>query len=154
MKITPKITPFLWYQKDAEKAAAFYCSLFPDSEILEQAPTPDGKYLSVTFRLGGQTLIAFNGGEHYQLSPALSLMVSCQSQDEIDRLWSALLENGGQPLACGWITDQFGLSWQITPERLLQLMRDPDNAKAMRVMQSMMTMIKLDIAALEAAANS
>ena len=153
MKIVQKVTPFLWFQDQAADAAKFYCSVFPDSEILDQSTTPEGKYLGVTFRVAGQTLVAFNGGSHYKLSPALSLMVCCEDQEETDRLWNALLDNGGTPHACGWITDHFGLTWQITPRRLLELMYDPDKAKAMRAMQSMMTMVKIDIATLEAAAN-
>ncbi len=153
MKIVQKITPFLWYQDQAADAAKFYCSVFPDSQVLDESVTPDGRCLSVTVRIAGQTFVAFNGGEHYKLSPALSLMVTCHDQAEVDQLWDAIVNAGGQPLACGWITDQFGLTWQITPRRLIELMYHPDKAKAMRAMQSMMTMVKIDIAQLEAAVN-
>lgn len=153
MKIVQKITPFLWYQDQAAEAAKFYCSLFPGSEILDNSLTPDGKYLSVTFRVGGQTLIAFNGGTAMKLNGAISLSVDCEDQAEVDRLWSAFIDNGGTEIQCGWLTDRFGLSWQITPRRLIELMYHPDKDKAMRAMTSMMTMVKIDVAQLEAAVN-
>lgn len=156
-KIDPKVIPFLWMDGTAEDAANFYVSLFPDSEILRvrhtgaAGPGPEGSVLSVDFTVAGQTLVALNGGPQFQLTPGFSLMVLCEDQAEIDRLWDALVE-GGQPMMCGWVTDRFGLSWQIVPERLGDMLwGDGDPARASRVMAAMMTMVKLDLPALEAA---
>ena len=156
-KIDPKVIPFLWFDSTAEEAANFYVSLLPGSEILRirrtgaAGPGPKGSVLSVDFTLAGQTLVALNGGPHYQLTPGFSLMVLCEDQAEIDRLWDALAD-GGQPLQCGWVTDRFGLSWQIVPERLGEMLWDGDDPHAAsRVMAAMMSMVKLDLARLEAA---
>ncbi len=150
--------PFLWFDDQAEEAANFYISLFPNSRVLnltrygEGAPLPAGLVMTVEFELGGRPFVALNGGPHYSLTPAFSLSVLCETQEEVDRLWAALTE-GGKEVACGWLTDRWGLSWQIVPEALPRLLQDPDPAKASRVMQAMMQMVKLDIAALERAAD-
>jgi two-component system sensor histidine kinase QseC len=152
-----KITTFLWFDSNAEEAATFYTSLFPDSRVTKVArwgkggPAPEGSVMTVSFELAGQAYIAMNGGPHYKLTPAISLFVSCESQEEVDRLWDKLLAGGGKPTACGWLDDKFGLSWQIIPDRLMERMSDPDPEKAGRVAQAMMTMQKIDIAAIERA---
>lgn len=156
-KIDPKVIPFLWMDDTAEEAANFYVSLFADSEILrvrhmgDAGPGPKGRVLSVDFTVAGQALVALNGGPHYQLTPGFSLMVLCEDQAEIDRLWNALAD-GGQTMMCGWVTDRFGLSWQIVPEKLGDMLwaeGDPDRGS--RVMAAMMEMVKIDLARLEAA---
>ena len=147
----PKITPFLWFENQAEVAAAHYVSIFENSRILDTTGG-GGKVMSVTFDLAGQRLIALNGGAHYQLTPAFSLFVSVESQPELDRLWEALLAGGGKPTRCGWLVDRFGLSWQVIPTVLGKLMSDPDAGRSSRAVQAMMGMIKLDIAELERAA--
>ncbi len=153
-----KITPWLWFDTEAEQAAEFYTSVFPSSRILEvtrygaAGPRPEGMVMTVSFELAGQQLVALNGGSEYTFSPAFSLQVLCDSQEEIDTYWSALAD-GGQEVACGWVTDRFGLSWQIVPRRLFELLRDPDRETSQRVMQAMLQMTKLDIAELERAAG-
>ncbi|MEO8241287.1 MAG: VOC family protein [bacterium] len=148
----PSITTCLWYDSQAEEAATLYCSLFPDASITNRLPQigdPQGRAFLVEFTLMGQGYTAMNGGPHYTLSPAASMMVMVDSQAEVDRLWTALLD-GGQESRCGWLTDRFGLSWQIIPRALPRLMQaDPSG----RVVRAMMGMIKLDIATLEAAAR-
>lgn len=134
----------LWYESGAEEAARFYCSLFPDAVILLSSP------MATTFRLGDQRYMALNGGPHYRLSPAASVVVECDDQAEIDRLWAALGE-GGAFSRCGWLTDRFGLTWQVIPRALGQMMSDPDPAKVQRVVAAFMPMDKLDLATLEAA---
>lgn len=150
--IRQKVTPFLWFDSRAEEAARFYVSLFPNSAIGPIMPGPTGAPLVVEFTLDGAPFRAMNGGPHYALTPAYSMAVDCETQAEVDDLWAKLLD-GGTPSRCGWLTDRFGLSWQITPVMLLKLMADPDRAKAGRVMQAMMGMVKLDVAALQAAAD-
>ncbi len=145
----PKITPFLWFNDNAEAAAKFYCSVFRNSKIL-QLRRSGKKVVGVTFRVEGQTLVALNGGPHYQLTPAISLLVDCESQAEIDALWKKL-SRGGKPLRCGWITDKFGLTWQIIPAALGRLIGDKDPAKADRAWEAMMKMVKIDLKALERA---
>jgi predicted 3-demethylubiquinone-9 3-methyltransferase (glyoxalase superfamily) len=151
-----KVTPFLWFDDKAEEAALFYTALFEDSEIVEThrhgdaGPGAAGSVMTITFRIGGQTFMALNGGPHYSLTPAMSLFVECRDQAEIDALWDALTA-GGQPLRCGWVTDRYGLTWQIVPARLGELLQGEDRARAARVTGAMMEMIKLDIAGLEAA---
>jgi len=140
-----KISTFLWFDSGAEAAAQLYCSIFPISKITQTSK------MSTNFEIEGQRFIAFNGGPHYQLTPAISLFVSCDTQPEIDALWTRFLEAGGTESRCGWLTDRFGLSWQIIPRRLLELMSDPDQARADRVVQAMLGMQKIDIAALERA---
>ncbi|MBB5403267.1 putative 3-demethylubiquinone-9 3-methyltransferase (glyoxalase superfamily) [Paraburkholderia youngii] len=151
-----KIAPCLWFDGNAEEAAEFYTSVFPASRIAttlhstDVGPGPAGEVVAVTFEIEGQEFMVLNGGPQYKFTPAISLMVHCDSQEEVDRYWSKLLD-GGEPVACGWLRDRFGVSWQITPNVLLQMLRDPDRAKASRVMAQMMKMVKLDIAPLEQA---
>ena len=152
-----KITPFLWYSTEAEEAARFYTSIFPDSRIKgvtvmqsESPSGPPGSVKVVDFELFGQSFVAMSAGPHDPFNHALSFMVSCEDQAEVDRYWAALLE-GGTPEACGWLKDRFGLSWQITPIALMQMMADPDRAKSKRVSDAMMKMVKLDVATLKAA---
>lgn len=156
--MTGRITPCLWFDTQAEDAANFYVSLFPDSRIdrVVRAPgdnpsTSAGAVLTVEFTLDGRGYLGLNGGPHYRLTPAFSMSVDCADQAEVDRLWGALIADGGAPSRCGWLTDRFGLSWQIVPRRLPDLMNGPDRARAGRVMRAMMGMVKLDVAALEAA---
>ncbi|MFO0947112.1 MAG: VOC family protein [Planctomycetota bacterium] len=152
-----KVTPFLWFQKDAEEAAAFYVSLFPNSRIVKihhyppGAPAPEGSIMSVEFELGGVPFIALNGGPHFQLNEAFSMSVECDDQEEVDRLWDTLAA-GGSPSHCGWLKDKYGLSWQIVPRVLLKLLSDPDPARAKRATEAMLGMSKLDITRLEKAA--
>jgi predicted 3-demethylubiquinone-9 3-methyltransferase (glyoxalase superfamily) len=152
-----KITPFLWYDTQAEQAAALYLSVLGNGRIVgsqrwgQGSPYPAGSVMSVHLELHGQALMLFNGGAHFKLNPAASLFVQCDSQDEVDRLWDGLVADGGAPSQCGWLTDPFGLSWQIVPKAFLRMMSDPDGAKVTRVTQAMLTMIKLDIAALQRA---
>ncbi len=147
----------MWFNDNAEAAVNLYMSLFPDSRILEVtrygqgAPFPEGTAMTVTFQLAGRELIALNGGPYYQLNEAFSLSVSCDSQEEVDRLWEKLGE-GGSYQQCGWLKDRFGLSWQIVPRVLIELLRDPDRAKAQRVTEAMLKMVKLDIGELKRAA--
>jgi predicted 3-demethylubiquinone-9 3-methyltransferase (glyoxalase superfamily) len=153
-----KITPCLWFESNALEAAQFYTSVFPKSEIREvhrsMADTPgnkEGSVLLVTFTLTGQAYQALNGGPHDRFNDAISLSVSCDDQAEVDRLWAALTADGGRPVQCGWLKDKFGVSWQIVPKRLQELMADPDREKGKRVMQAMMRMVKLDVAELQRA---
>jgi predicted 3-demethylubiquinone-9 3-methyltransferase (glyoxalase superfamily) len=146
----PTITPFLWFNDQAEEAATFYVSLFPGAEISsvsrygEGAPVAAGKVMSVQFRLAGQEFIALNGGPQFTFSPAVSFLVSCKTQQEIDDLWDKL-STGGERQRCGWLKDRFGLTWQIVPDGLGNLIKDP------RALQAMLTMEKIEIARLEAA---
>ena len=160
MMIQPrnKVTPFLWFDKNAEEAAHFYVSLFAESKIGNVArwargsPYPEGAVMSVTIVLANQEYILFNGGPHFKLDEALSLFVSCDDQAEVDRLWDALIADGGSPSQCGWLKDKFGVSWQIAPQVLLSLIANADAEKAGLAMQAMMQMTKIDVAALERAA--
>jgi predicted 3-demethylubiquinone-9 3-methyltransferase (glyoxalase superfamily) len=154
-----EITPCLWFVGNALEAAQFYTTVFPDSAISNvhhaKSDTPGNKagdVLLITFTLAGQTYQALNGGPHDTFNDAVSFSVSCDDQAEVDRLWTKLTADGGRPVQCGWLKDKFGVSWQIVPKRLVELLghSDPDAAK--RVMQAMLKMVKLDIAALEAAA--
>lgn len=152
-----KISPFIWFDTQAEQAANLYVSLFEDSKILsisrygDAGPGPKGSVMVVEFQLAGQSFMAINGGPIFKLSEAFSLMVHAADQDEVDRLWSQLTANGGEESRCGWLKDRFGLSWQIIPKRFGEMMRDSDTARLQRVMKAMMTMNKLDLARLEAA---
>jgi predicted 3-demethylubiquinone-9 3-methyltransferase (glyoxalase superfamily) len=152
-----KISPFLWFDSQAEQAANLYVSLFDDSKILslsrygDAGPGPKGSVMVAEFQLAGQPFMAINGGPVYKLSEAFSLLVHAEDQNEVDRLWSQLTANGGQESRCGWLKDRFGLSWQIVPTRFSEMMRDTDPARSQRVMMAMMTMSKLDLAQLEAA---
>jgi predicted 3-demethylubiquinone-9 3-methyltransferase (glyoxalase superfamily) len=139
------LSTFLWFNAHAAEAAAFYCSIFPGSTITSTTK------MSTSFEIEGQRFIAFNGGPHYLLTPAISLFVSCTTQAEIDALWGRFLAEGGTESRCGWLVDRFGLSWQIIPRQLLELMNDPDPVKAKRVVACMMGMQKIDIAALQRA---
>ncbi|MFP7571029.1 VOC family protein [Marivita sp. S2033] len=154
-----KISTFLWFDGQAEAAAEFYTGLFPDSSIDQttSAPMdyPGGKQddvITVGFTLSGRSFIAMNGGPDHPFTDAISLSIDCADQAEVDHYWDALAE-GGEPVMCGWIRDRFGLSWQVTPRILPQLLADPDRAKAKRVMEAMGQMVKIDVAAIEAAAN-
>ncbi|HTY65941.1 MAG TPA: VOC family protein [Alphaproteobacteria bacterium] len=154
-----KISPCLWFDGDAEEAARFYVSLLPDSRIERvQRSIMDGPWgkaggvLVVEFSLAGQHFLALNGGMKVDYTHAISFSIDCADQAEVDRLWEAISANDGTPVQCGWIRDRWGVSWQIVPTALPKLLRDPDAAKAQRVMQAMMKMVKLDIAALERAA--
>lgn len=151
-----KIEPCLWFDGNAEDAARFYTSVFPDSCIATTlhhtgaGPGPKGGVLAITFEIQGQRFMALNGGPQYRFTPAISLMIHCGSQQEVDRYWSKLLD-GGEPVQCGWLRDRFGVSWQIVPDKLLDMLRDPDDDKASRVMRAMMEMVKLDLGELERA---
>lgn len=151
-----KISPFLWFDTRAEEAANFYISIFANSKILsvsrygEAGPGQAGSVMTVSFALDGTEFTALNGGPEYKFTEAISFYVDCQSQDEVDHLWSRLAE-GGEEGPCGWLKDKFGVSWQIVPAALMDMLHDPDPEKARRVTQAMFTMKKLDIAALQAA---
>ena len=152
-----KITPFLWYAKDAEEAAAFYTSIFPDSRVIrvtamqsESPSGPPGSVKVVEFVLFGQTFVAMTAGPLDPFNHAVSFVVNCKDQAEVDRYWNALLQ-GGSAEACGWLKDRYGLSWQIVPTVLFEMMASPDKAKSKRASDAMMKMVKLDIAALQAA---
>ncbi len=155
------ITPCLWFNGDAEDAANFYVSLVPDSRIdtvfRSPADTPSGpagSVLTVEFTLNGSPFLALNGDEGAEYTHAVSFQIHTRDQAETDRVWSAFLANGGKEVQCGWLTDRWGLSWQIVPERLSELIKDADPDRARRAMEAMMTMVKIDIAALEKAAGS
>ncbi|MGW7518179.1 VOC family protein [Streptomyces sp. NPDC054796] len=148
-----KITTTLWFDKQAEEAADYYTSLFDDSRILEvnrygeAGPGEPGTVMTVTFELAGQRFIALNGGPHFTFSEAISLTVDCAGQDEVDEMWAKLSE-GGQEGPCGWLKDKYGVSWQICPRTLTDLLSDPDPEKANRVMKAMLEMKKIDVQAL------
>ena len=152
-----KITTFLWFDGRAEEAMNFYTSVFKNSKIGsisrygDSGPGPKGSVLVATFEIEGQRFAALNGGPHYKFTPAISFMVDCRTQAEVDELWAKLAVDGGQPVQCGWITDKFGVSWQIIPTILSEMLQDKDPARANRVMSAMLEMVKIDIAALEQA---
>ena len=153
-----KITPNLWFDGNAEEAANFYVALFPDSRIdqLLHSPAdspagPAGMVIAVEFTLAGQRFVGINGGPEFKFTEAVSFEVDCADQAEIDRYWNALIADGGTPVQCGWLKDKYGLSWQITPTSLPRMLGDPDRERAARVMQAMLGMVKLDVAALQAA---
>ena len=156
----PKIHPFLWFDDQAEEAATFYVSIFKNSSILdvsrygEGAPRPAGSAMSVSFVLDGLELQALNGGPQFTFTEAISLFVTAETQDEVDDLWEKLTSGGGEPGQCGWLKDRYGLSWQIVPPVLFELLGDPDPDRSSRVMQAMLGMGKLDIAALRAARDA
>ena len=153
----PRITPWLWFDTEGEEAAEFYTSVFPNSRIVEVqrygpgAPRPEGTAMTVEFELDGQRLCGLNGGPQYTFTEAVSFLVDCETQEEVDRYWDTLSE-GGEPGPCGWLKDRFRLSWQIVPTALGRLLADPDREKAQRVMQAMLGMGKLEIEGLERAA--
>ncbi len=152
----PKITPFLWFDNRAEEAMRFYVSIFKDSKItkvthyLEGTPMPAGTVMTVEALLAGQPFVALNGGPVFQFTPAVSFVINCDDQAEVDHYWDALLA-GGTAQQCGWLTDKFGVTWQVVPTVLDKLLSDPDPVKAQRVMDAVLKMVKLDIAALERA---
>jgi predicted 3-demethylubiquinone-9 3-methyltransferase (glyoxalase superfamily) len=151
------ITPCLWFDTEGEEAAKLYTSVFPNSRILEisrygsAGPRPEGTVMTVSFELDGQKFLALNGGPEFSFTEAVSFQVSCETQEAVDAFWSALSE-GGEEGPCGWLKDRFGLSWQIVPTRLPELLGDPDTEKAQRVMQAMLQMKKIEIDGLERAA--
>jgi predicted 3-demethylubiquinone-9 3-methyltransferase (glyoxalase superfamily) len=153
----PKITPYLWFDTEAEEAARFYTSIFPNSRILEVArygsagPRPEGTVMTVSFELDGKRFVALNGGPDFAFNEAVSFLVDCETQEEVDSYWNTLSE-GGEHGPCGWLKDRFGLSWQIIPTALPRLLGDPDRKKAQRVMAAMLKMGKIDVAELERAA--
>lgn len=153
-----KITTFLWFDNNAEEAANFYVSVFKNSRILKTArypegsPGPQGAVMTVEFELDGQEFMALNGGPHFKFTEAISLVVHCKTQEEVDYYWEKLTADGGQESQCGWLKDKYGLSWQITPDVLLNTWSEADPAKAQRVMQAMMGMKKIIIKDIEAAA--
>jgi predicted 3-demethylubiquinone-9 3-methyltransferase (glyoxalase superfamily) len=152
-----KITPFLWFDNNAEEAMNFYVSIFKNSKVGgvsrygDAGPGPKGSVMSATFELEGQQFMALNGGPHYKFTPAISLFVNCETQEEVDELWDKFLSGGGKADRCGWLIDKFGLSWQIIPSVLGEMLSDPDPEKSKRVMQAMMQMVKLDVQALKRA---
>jgi len=157
--VQEKITPCLWFDGQAEKAARFYVKLLPNSRIdrvfRSPADTPSGQagsVLTVEFTLAGRSYLGLNGGPLYKFNEAVSFQIHCENQKEVDRLWSAL-KRGGKVLGCGWLQDRWGLTWQIVPRRLGELLKDPDRGRAKRAMEAMMPMVKIDIAALERAAD-
>ena len=155
-----KITPCLWFDGQAEEAAMLYVSLLPDSRIdkVTRAPadnpsTPQGAVLTVEFTLAGQQFMGLNGGPQFKFSEAVSFTINCEDQAEVDRYWDALIADGGAPSQCGWLKDKFGLSWQIVPKALPDLLTGPDRARAGRAMQAMLKMGKIDVEALRQAAE-
>lgn len=152
------ITPFLWFDNQAEETARFYASVFKNSKILsisrytEAGPGPEGSVMTVEFELDGEKFVALNGGPQYTFSPAVSFVVNCETQQEVDRYWSRLAE-GGKEIQCGWLTDRYGLSWQIVPTILPELLQHKDPEKRKRVMEAMLEMVKLDIDGLRSASE-
>ena len=153
-----KISPFLWFDSNAEEAANFYVAIFKDSKVLkiaryeEAGPGPAGSVMVVNFQIEGQDFIALNGGPLFKFTEAISFVINCQTQEEVDHYWNKLTAGGGQESQCGWLKDKYGLSWQVTPAILGELLADKDQKKAQRVMQAMLQMKKIDIAALQRAA--
>ena len=154
-----KVSPFLWFDSQAEEAAKFYVSIFRNSKIGRIArygdggPGPKGSVMTVAFELDGQEFTALNGGPEFEFTPAVSLYVHCKDQEEVDRYWDALMD-GGKSQSCGWLSDRFGVTWQIVPDRLGELLGDQDPERANRAMQAMLKMDKIEIKALEDAANA
>lgn len=152
-----KIVTYLWFDSQAEEAANLYTSLFADSKVTEVSrygeagPGPAGTVMVVHFQLAGQEFIALNGGPQFKFNEAVSLYVNCETQEEVDDLWGKLTADGGEEQPCGWLKDKYGLSWQIIPTALPELLNDPDPARAKRVMEAMFQMTKIDIATLKAA---
>lgn len=156
----PRITPFLWFDNQAEEAAKFYVSIFKNSKIVnvarygEAGPGPKGSAMTVAFHLDGQDFTALNGGPVFKFNESISFVVSCKTQQEVDDYWKKLTADGGEESQCGWVKDKYGLSWQIIPTALNELLSDPDPKRANRAMKAMLGMKKLDIAALRKAADS
>lgn len=149
-----KVTPFLMYNDQLEAAIAFYTATFPDSKVITLARTgEDGPVTSAEFVVGGQKFMAYNGGDYFQFSQGFSLFVSCEDQAEVDSYWNKLLDAGATTLQCGWITDPFGVTWQIVPKRFMEMINDANPKKVQAVMDAMMPMVKLEIEPLEEAFN-
>lgn len=154
----PRITPFLWFDSQAEQARDFYVSIFRNSSVGktlrygDAGPGPKGQVMTTEFTLDGVSFVALNGGPHYQITPGISLVVNCDSQAEVDAMWDKL-SAGGRPMQCGWLTDKFGVTWQVVPRELPEVLNNPDPQKAQRIMQAMMQMTKLDLEVLRRAAN-
>ncbi len=157
MTKTQKIRTFLWFDKEAEQAVSLYVSLFKNSKVTdvsrygEAGPGPKGSVMTVGFVLDGQEMIALNAGPHFKFTEAISLFVTCEDQAEVDHFWNGLIAGGGSPSQCGWLKDKFGLSWQVVPKQLMELMSGKDPERSGRVMQAMMKMSKIDIVQLQAA---
>ena len=155
----PNITPHLWFDKEAEEAAALYCSIFPNSRVLQtrryESTGPDGDQTvtTVEFEVAGQRVIGLNAGPHFKFDEAFSFFVECETQDEVDEYWDKLIADGGEESQCGWLKDKYGLSWQIIPKLLGELLQDEDKERAQRVMHAMLQMKKIDCAALLDAYN-
>ena len=158
-----KITPFLWYDDKAEEAANFYCSIFKNSKVgsvtyyegegSRASGRPAGSVMTVEFELEGQKFVGLNGGPHFKFDEAISFVVNCESQDEVDYFWEKLTADGGAESQCGWLKDKYGLSWQVVPKILLELLQDKDAEKSKRVMHAMMQMKKIDVPTLKRAAE-
>lgn len=153
-----KIHPFLWFDGQAHEAAELYCSLFPNSKILSVVRYPpgspggmEGQVMTVEFEVGGQRFTGLNGGPNFKFTEAVSFVIDCEDQAEVDHYWNGLIAGGGSPSQCGWLKDRYGVSWQVVPKALPRLMSDPDPAKAQRVVQAMLQMSKIIVADLEAA---
>lgn len=152
-----KIAPCLWFDGKAEEAMNFYMSVFKDSKVVnvmrwgDVGPGPKGSFLAGTVQLAGQEVMVLNGGPEYTFTPAISLFVKCETQAEVDDYWEKLLAGGGKPVQCGWLTDKYGVSWQVVPTVLPEMLQSKDAAKSARAMKAMMQMVKLDIAALKKA---
>ena len=153
-----KITPNLWFDGNAEEAAAFYVTLLPDSRIdkvwrspADNPSTKAGEVLLVDFTVAGQKFTGINGGPQFPFTEAVSFLIDCEDQAEVDRLWSALIAGGGEPSQCGWLKDRFGLSWQVIPRQLGEMLGDPDPERSRRAMEAMLEMTKIDVAALRRA---
>ena len=155
----PRITPCLWFDTEAEEAVAFYTSVFPNSRVVdvthfgEAGPRPAGTVLTVTFELDGQEFVALNGGPEFTFNEAVSFQIACQSQDDVDYYWGKLTQ-AGEEGQCGWLKDRYGVSWQVVPTRLMELLEDPDPERSQRAMRAMLEMKKIDIATVEQAALS
>ena len=155
----PRLTPNLWFDTQGEEAARFYTSIFPSSRIVEithygsAGPRPEGTVMTVSFELDGQPFVALNGGPQFTFNEAVSLEIECEDQAEVDR-YSEALSDGGEQGPCGWVKDRFGLSWQVVPKRLNELISDPDTERAQRVMAAMLQMQKIDVAELERSAGA
>ncbi len=153
-----KVSPFLWFDSNAEEASNFYLSIFKNSKVLkvsrygEGGPGPAGSAMIVNFQIEGQEFIALNGGPHFKFTEAISFSINCETQEEVDYYWNRLIAGGGQESQCGWLKDKFGLSWQVVPTILGELLADKDAKKAQRVMQAMLKMKKIDIPELKRAA--
>jgi predicted 3-demethylubiquinone-9 3-methyltransferase (glyoxalase superfamily) len=150
--MTTRITPMLWFDDQAENAANFYVSIFGNSRITDVSrygdagPGPSGRVMVVAFELDGQPFTALNGGPHFKFTEAISLVVNCKDQEEVDYYWHCLLADGGAPQQCGWLKDRYGLSWQVVPTPVIDMLKDPDTARQQRAMGAVMKMIKIDVA--------